>query len=520
VKRSGVVRAFDVADGADRYLNDCRVLNYAEWYDPYPMQYAFHASPAPHRLLGGAAGPGKTLALINDHLHACSRFTDLKEAAQVHTLLLRRTHPKLEATLITRFREKIPRELYCSFNEQKKVVTWLNGATTQFGSMQYEHNAWDWQGQWYKVGFDELAEFTFQQWNAISAWNRCPVSPYCTKDGATNPIGIGAGWIKKLFIDKNPCDEMDEHQRRQYRPEDYEYFPCTFLDNPIYANDPSFIAQLESYPAAIRDALKHGTWGLVGGYFSGAWDPAVNVYEADSIDIKPYWERWMSGDWGFEHWSAIYWHCIDEYGVIRTYREFLTKHEPPDTLAESIAKRSYDADGTLPKFSGFYFSHDAFRNLTDLNTIAMRMGRVLAKYGLPLPIEGTRDKVGREQLMYQLLKKRIRTGEAYDDKRGSVAIELPAWQISDACPKLIEVIPVAPRDENDPEKIAEFLGDDPLQGAGYGLYGKLGRPSVKPKEVQFEERMRELRRGFFGKTTPAPSGGNDFFGRFGGKAYR
>ena len=314
---------------------------------------------------------------------------------------------------------------------------------------------------------------------------------------------------KRLFIDQTPCDEMDEHQSRQYNRADYEYFPCTYLDNPIYANDPIFIAQLESYPGPIRDALKHGTWGLVGGYFSGAWDPAVNVYVGESVEIMPWWERWMSGDWGFEHWSAIYWHCIDDFGIIRTYREFLTKHEPPDMLAESIAKRSYDADGTLPRFRGFFFSHDAFRNVTDANTIALRMGRVLEKHGLPRPIEATRDKVGREQLMYQLLKKRIRTGEAFADDRGYVPIEAPAWQISNNCPKLIEVIPAAPRDETNPEKIAEFLGDDPLQGAGYGVYGKLGRPSVKPRTEQFKEtlagfdaqlvRVRRLREGRYGQ---------------------
>src|SRR5205807_6132708 len=110
MKRSGVVRSLEMESGVDRYLEDCRVINLPEWYDPYPMQRAFHASPKKHRMLGGAAGPGKTLALINDHLHACSRFSDPREAAQVHTLLLRRTHPKLESTLITRFREKVPKE--------------------------------------------------------------------------------------------------------------------------------------------------------------------------------------------------------------------------------------------------------------------------------------------------------------------------------------------------------------------------------------------------------------------------
>lgn len=464
--------------GAERFAKE---IDFDLYYKPYKMQGEFHASAIKHKLLGGAAGPGKTLALIVEHMISCNEFSDPTQAKQVHTLLLRRTHPKLEATLVTRFREKIPRELYKDFNDSKKVVTWHNGATTQFGSMQYEHDAYDWQGQWYKIGFDEMAEFTFKQWMAISAWNRCPVSPWTTKDGASNPIGVGAGWIKSLFIDKKRWDEMDDSQWAAYNPADYAYFPCTYLDNPIYANDPVFLANLEAYPASERDALKYAKWGLAGGYFSGAWDPAVNVFGSESFEVKPWFERWISGDWGFEHWAATYWHCIDDFGVIRTYREYVTNHEPPETLAESIIKQSYDLDGKLPQFKGFYYSHDAFHQKTDQNTVAARMGRVLQKAGLPTPSNAGTDKVGREQLMYQLLVKRIKSGEGFDEATGkSFPIEQPQWQIADCCPKLIDVIPRAPRDETKHEQIAEFTGDDPIAGAGHGLYGKLGRPVQKP----------------------------------------
>src|ERR1700722_1235309 len=95
--------------GAERFLYK---------YTAYPHQKAFHESKARYRLLGGAAGPGKTLALLLDHMLCCNMFPkDL--APEVHTLILRRTHPKLLNTVITRFREKIPRELYRDFNEQK-----------------------------------------------------------------------------------------------------------------------------------------------------------------------------------------------------------------------------------------------------------------------------------------------------------------------------------------------------------------------------------------------------------------
>jgi hypothetical protein len=57
-------------------------------------------------------------------------------------------------------------------------------------------------------------------------------------------------------------------------------------------------------------------------------------------------------------------------------------------------------------------------------------------------------------------------------------------QIADSCKHLNRVIPTAPRDENNREEVAEFLGDDPLQGAGYGLYSIFGKPRQKPLEMR------------------------------------
>ena len=476
------------ASGLDRFVGT--VINLDDTYKPYPMQYRFHESAAPYKCLGGAAGPGKTLALIMEHMIACQEFSK-EDAQHVHTLMLRRTHPKLEATLITRFEEKIPRELYTKFNRSDKVVTWLNGATTNFGSMQHEHDAYEFQGQWFKISFDEMAEFTYKQWTAVSAWNRCPVSKYCTKDGATNPIGIGAGWIRKLFVDHRPCDEMDDAQRAMYRAEDYAYFPCTYLDNPVYANDPQFLKNLMSYPKAIRDALMNGSWDVVGGYFYGAFDAAENICLPVECQPEPWHRRWISGDWGFEHFAAIYWHYMDDYGVIRTYKERLVKHHDPEMLAELVVRESQDEDGTMPRFISFPFSHDAFADQAtksygaNPNSVAQRMSRVMQPYALPLPMNSGKDKIGREQTMYNCLRKRIPAGRTETGE----PIMRPQWIISDECPALIDCISRAPRDEKKVEEIASFLGDDPLQGAGYGLYHIIGKPAAIPAEELLRKKI-------------------------------
>lgn len=470
-----------------------REINLDDYYLPYEKQQAFHASSARYNLLGGAAGPGKSLALIMEHLMACNEFEDPLQAKQVHTLLLRRTHPQLLGSLIPRFREKVPRELYRTFNEQQKVVTWLNGATTTFGSMQYEKDVWNYQGgQHYRIGFDELTQFTLYQWTQIQAWCRCPVSPWSRQDGATNPIGIGAQFCACLWgcdgKGQRPAPGMDENQRAKYDPSRYRYFPCTYLDNPIYAHDPQFIATLDALPARYREALMKGLWGAALGTYFDIWDDAVNVYDDMKIQPEAWCPRWIGGDWGFEHDAAIYWFYTDPQGVCRCYRELVVNHRSPEQLGELIADASIDGEGHREKIEAFWFSWDAFAEhagkSSEAYTIAHRMGAPLRKAGLPEPTRATTDKLGREQLMYEMLRcdqvggKQfgVKVGEYYDDERGAtVPVYVPEFQIAASCQKLLSVIPLAPRDEKKPEEIAKFDGDDPLDGALYGLYGKYGQ---------------------------------------------
>src|ERR1700732_1778351 len=89
-------------------------------YEPFAKQSEFHASPAKYRLFGGAAGPGKSKALLIETI------LQAHEHAGVNTLLLRRTFPDLEQTLLLYYRRDVPRELYSAFNESKHLVTWKN----------------------------------------------------------------------------------------------------------------------------------------------------------------------------------------------------------------------------------------------------------------------------------------------------------------------------------------------------------------------------------------------------------
>src|SRR5260370_42324631 len=96
-------------------------------YRPFDRQKQFHLNPAKYRLFGGAAGPGKTKALLWEAIFQASAY------AGADTLLLRRTYSELESSLLAYFRRDVPRSAYRSYNESKHVVTWENGSTTRFG---------------------------------------------------------------------------------------------------------------------------------------------------------------------------------------------------------------------------------------------------------------------------------------------------------------------------------------------------------------------------------------------------
>ena len=271
-------------------------------YEPFPKQQEFHASPAKYRLFGGAAGPGKSKALLMEAI------LQAHETRDANTLLLRRTFPELEQSLLLYFRRDVPRELYKSFHESKHLVEWRNGSTTRFGYCQNETDVYQYQGsEFLFIGIDELTLFTLRQWQFLTSRNRCPVpGSFPCMAGATNPGNIGHAWVKSLWIDRQAPAGMENPDA--YDPADYEFIPARVSDNPIYAGDEQYLKTLRALPSHLRRAFLDGDWDVFAGQYFDKFDYARHVMRAEQIDWKPWWPRWISVDWGFEHPSAAYWH--------------------------------------------------------------------------------------------------------------------------------------------------------------------------------------------------------------------
>src|SRR5438445_9446397 len=283
------------------------------YYEAFPHQLQFHHSPAKYRLFGGAAGPGKTMALL---------YEAIRQAHNVpgsDSLLLRRTYPELESSLLAYFRRDVPRKLYKSYNESKHVVTWQNGSTTRFGYCRNENDVYQYQGaEFLFIGLDELTHFTLKQWQFLTSRNRCPIpgSVACMA-GASNPGNIGHAWVKALWVDHQPPTGFDRPELYEEDKHEYVFVRAQLADNPIYANDAAYHRTLEALPEHLRRAFLEGDWNVFAGQYFDVFELGRHTVRAEQLRLEPWWPRWISIDWGFQHPSAVYWHCAIPQNVTR-----------------------------------------------------------------------------------------------------------------------------------------------------------------------------------------------------------
>ena len=289
--------------------------------------------------------------------------------------------------------------------------------------------------------------------------------------GATNPGNIGHAWVKSLWLDHKPPAGFDRPDL--YDPHDYEFIRARLDDNPIYANDAEYRRTLEALPEHLRKAFLDGDWNVFAGQYFDIFDYGRHTARPEEVRLEAWWPRWISIDWGFQHPSAVYWHCavpVDSRKLkiesksdpasrgssfnsqlstfnsrIVTYREFVQNGLSPRMLAQGIAERS-----GRENISEVFLSPDAFAHRTAEASIAEQLGDVLTANGLPRPAPADDDRIGGWQFMYQLL-------------------ESNAWIITENCGKLIECIPALVRDNVRQEDIRKMDGDDPADSARYGL---------------------------------------------------
>jgi predicted phage terminase large subunit-like protein len=268
---------------------------------PGPQEH-FLASPADVAIYGGAAGGGKTFALLMEALRHIDR-------PQFGAVIFRRTYTQItnegglwDASMA----------LYPDMGGRPLLddLSWRfpAGPRVSFAHMQHGSTFLNYQGaQIALLGFDELTTFTAAQFWYMFSRNRSTsgIRPYiratCNPDAESWVAALIAWWIDqdtgfpiperagalRYFVRVNgelvwaddPAALMGYQTEEQ--PKSLTFIPARLSDNQILMRaDPGYLANLLALPPLDRERLLDGNWKVraaAGKLFNRAWFPIVDA---------------------------------------------------------------------------------------------------------------------------------------------------------------------------------------------------------------------------------------------------
>ena len=261
---------------------------------PQPRQAAFMRRSEDEALYGGAAGGGKSDALVIEALRQV-------DVPNYRALILRKTFPQLRELIDKTMQYYKPVFPKARYNASNHCWTFPSGAKIYFGSMFRAQDKYNYQGQQFDfIGVDELTHFTWEEYSYLMSRNR-PSGPGTQVyiRATANPGGIGHGWVKARFITpappgtrmvqlvdvKKPDGTVEKLRRTRV------FIPSTIFDNPaLLKNDPGYLNNLASLPEAEKQALLYGSWDSFSGQVFTEWrnDPAHYEDQRWTHVIKPF----------------------------------------------------------------------------------------------------------------------------------------------------------------------------------------------------------------------------------------
>lgn len=316
---------------------------------------AFYKSfDTPVLFYGGAKGGGKSHLIRAREVYRRLKFSNSSG------LIVRKTFPELKANHIRKFFKEYPilRQWY---NKADKTIYWPNGSTTEFSYLKNTDDVYTYQGREYDdISIDEITQHEEEVFEVLRSSLRTTdptLSPTVLLTG--NPGGIGHGWVKRIFIDRDFKDDED--------PDDFAFIQAFVQDNKALMDaDPKYVRRLDNLPDHLRRAYKDGDWDIFAGQVFD-WRANKDGKEYHVIAPRPIPEnavRFISIDWGGNAPVSIGWkavlNCVSQSGIkfqrIWKYRELY-----------------YGVVGELP-------SSEDFKNREGMDFSDRNVAKVIAKY--------------------------------------------------------------------------------------------------------------------------------------------
>lgn len=232
---------------------------------PHPQQQKFLALDCLEALYGGAAGGGKSDAL----LMAALQYVHVPGYS---ALLFRRTYQDLAlpGAIMDRSHEWLG-DTDAVWNGSEKRWTFPSGATLQFGYLDTERDKFRYASAEFQfIGWDELTTFPERPYLFLFSRlrKRTGVDIPLRMRAATNPGGIGHDWVKARFIDA---------------PGAPPFIPAKLVDNPS-ADAASYLQALANVDATTRQQLLDGMWVRDSGGLVYPFEEALNVIDDAPTD--------------------------------------------------------------------------------------------------------------------------------------------------------------------------------------------------------------------------------------------
>lgn len=426
----------------------------------------FHSAPADVVLYGGSVGGGKSEALLWE------AFIQMIESPNNRGLLLRRTFPELDRSLIQRALMKFPHSLG-RWVASKRSWEFHNGSVLEFGFCEKETDVFQYQSAEYGfIGFDELTHFTKFQWDYLVNTRLRSVVPgvWPRARAASNPGGVGHLWVKEMFIDKGLRDVVweDEHGYR------LAFIPARLQDNPhLLKNDPTYVKRLMRMPEDDRKALLDGDWSVFAGQYFKEWSESIHVIEP--FEIPSWWRRFRSLDYGLDM-TACYWWAVSPEDQLYIYREL---YEPDLSLSEA-AKTIVEMTPANEKISYTVASPDLWNRRQDTGIAGVE---TMNKAGLNDLVRADHRRIPGWRALREALK-------PYDDPNGGLdpytggPRKTSRLRITREAPNLIRTLPGLVHDRRKVEDVSDGVEDHGPESVRYGI---MSRP---PKTVSLEERRK------------------------------
>jgi len=421
-------------------------------YEAQERQMLFHNATADEVLYGGAAGGGKTVAILFDAVGKALSHKNLRIA------VFRRTYPELEKSLVFNFLQKVPASWYKYHKNEKRATFNKTGSVIEFGHCQFESDVFKFQSAEYDfIYFDELthwSEFMYTYLLSRLRTTKPDVKPQVKS--ATNPGGIGHFWTKSRFIDGaepfKVTERMDPQSLGHYTT---QFIPSRVYDNKYLMKDDRYIQTLLKLPEDERKALLEGDWTSFKGQFFKEWKNDLHVVEP--FKIPPEWKRFCSMDFGYRAQSAILWYAVSPQKKVYVYREL---YEVENTDEELVSKIKELSKGEQISYT---IADPSLWSVTQYErgeSIAYRFSMM----GLPL-VKADNNRMSGASTVHSYLSV---------DKDGK-----PSLMFFSTCFNSIRIIPGLVHDEKNPDEIKAGSEDHIYDSLRYGI---MSHPIPKKKE--------------------------------------